>query len=502
MRWRFAIGTMLMVGVLFYLGQSRLKLETDILDSLSLDDPVILDAQYVMDHHSILDRVVVDLSLDGPQVDPDRLVAASKKAKEVLLQSGQFQSVGTEEMGQGFPALLEMITNHLPFFFNLNDLESHVLPRLKAEFLDGHFSQLIAELSEITGIGQSASISRDPLNLRDLVLQRLGRLYPSAGAQIYKGQILSADGQHLLLPAEPKAKSTDSQFAQHLDAAFNQMTSQIQSETTSDPRKVRVVPVGAYRAALDNESIARKDANMIIIWVSVITLLLLSISFPRPWFGALSMIPGFVGPIIGLLVYSFLKPSMSILTLGFGGVIISFTVDQGIAYLLFLDRNREVSGNMASQEVWTATLITSLVNALAFLALQWSGFSILGELGLFAALGIIFTFLFVHVVFSKWFHTMKAASHRSILPIDRMTSWMALSGGSIAAWVAVGFACLMVFFAKPEFKVDLRNLNTLRHCRPRRRFKRYGVMCSIGYTSYWRAIPWMSFKKGQIGWPS
>jgi endonuclease III len=45
-----------------------------------------------------------------------------------------------------------------------------------------------------------------------------------------------------------------------------------------------------------------------------------------------------LGTIAAAFVYSLFSSKISILAIGFGSTIISFTVDYGIAYLLFLDR--------------------------------------------------------------------------------------------------------------------------------------------------------------------
>ena len=42
--------------------------------------------------------------------------------------------------------------------------------------------------------------------------------------------------------------------------------------------------------------------------------------------------------------------------LGFGASLVSITVDQGIAYLLYPDRPREVTGREAGHEIWSAGL--------------------------------------------------------------------------------------------------------------------------------------------------
>ena len=96
--------------------------------------------------------------------------------------------------------------------------------------------------------------------------------------------------------------------------------------------------VGAYRAALDNETIAKRDTRLAIILTTLGIALLLIFAFPRPLIGLLALLPSTVGAIAALFVCSFFFKSMSMLAVGFGGAIMAFTVDLGITYLLFLDQ--------------------------------------------------------------------------------------------------------------------------------------------------------------------
>ena len=72
------------------------------------------------------------------------------------------------------------------------------------------------------------------------------------------------------------------------------------------------------------------------------------------------------------------------MALGFGGAIISITVDHGIAYLLFLDRSTTSYGKAASTEVRAIGLMATLTSVGAFSALYLTGFPVLQQLGLFA----------------------------------------------------------------------------------------------------------------------
>jgi SAM-dependent methyltransferase len=95
----------------------------------------------------------------------------------------------------------------------------------------------------------------------------------------------------------------------------------------------------------------------------------------------------------------------------------------------------------------------------AFLILSSSGFLIFAELGQFAALGILFSFLFVHVVFPRIFPVMPQGSGRA-LPLRGVVSAL-YSTGKPGAFAAVLLALGLLFFARPQFYVSLSSMNTV-----------------------------------------
>jgi SAM-dependent methyltransferase len=89
-----------------------------------------------------------------------------------------------------------------------------------------------------------------------------------------------------------------------------------------------------------------------------------------------------------------------------------------------------------------------------------SDFKILSQIGVFAALGITFAFLFVHIVFPKIFPAMPPA--RRAPNVFLQTAVDALAAPARWKFVsAVIFAAVMLVFARPVFNVDMRAMNSV-----------------------------------------
>jgi len=455
--WRRLLVIGLVVTALFALGLKRLKIDADIMGFLPRHDPVIADALYIFRHNPIQDQLVIDISLNRP--DPDALVEYGRQVEKSLRASGLFKTVGLQQADNLMVKLAFQIVNDLPVMFSARQLEEQVKPLLAPQKIRAQLAAVRINLLGLDGIGQAQFIAADPLEFKNLVLARLAELAPSRSVRIYKGQLLSPDGRHLLVIAHPAASSTDTQFARRATAAIERIAARLARQAAPTGDRVTLTPVGAYRAALDNELIVRRDVRNAIVLATAGIILLLLISFPRPYIGLLSLLPAVAGAMLAFFVFSLLHRSISLMVLGFGGAIISISVDHGIAYLLFADRPSTTYGRQASAEVKAVGLVAVLTTIGAFAALNFSGFPILAQLGQFTALGIAFAFVFVHSVFPLVLPVMAPARPRP-LPLHKLVAKLSATGNK-GAWMALIFAAVMLFFAKPDFNVQLSAMNTV-----------------------------------------
>ncbi len=456
-KWTTILVTAAALAVALWVGLRRLEIDADLTGALPTSDPVVNDARYVLTHHPSLDRVYIDLSLRSKAPDVDRLVSVASRVGRELRHSGLFRRVGMDHVGEAIAGLYAGIGGRLPVLFSRRDLETLVAPRLEPARVTAAILANRRRLLGLEGIGQAQGVTRDPLGLRDLVMARLQWLRPSDKAEIRRRQLVTRDGRHLLIIAEPTGAGTDTSFARRLTALLGAM----QKRLDADGLGVVVTPVGAYRAALDNETIIRRDTTRAMVIATLGIVLLLILCFPRPTVGLLALLPAGAGAIVALFVYSLISRKISALALGFGGALISITVDHGIAYLLFLHQEHRDAGRRAARQVWAVGLLAVVTTVGAFGALIVSGFPLLAQVGTFAALGVAASFGFVHVVFPRLFEASRLAAKGPLVEVDRLLVW--LGGGR--PWRVLGVAAALVavlaFFVRPQFGADLQTMNTM-----------------------------------------
>ncbi|HPD57554.1 MAG TPA: MMPL family transporter [Smithellaceae bacterium] len=449
-----------LVTVLFFIWESgHLKIETDILESMPQHDPVLADARQIIEHLPIQDRIFLDL--EQSTADPDALVGAASFIIAELKQSGLFTKVGLGDDAQHLTGLIEHVLDTLPILLTREELQEKIEPLLSPEKIKNTLYETRRSLEQMEGIGRAEMMTRDPLGFSGIVFKKLSSLMPANNAQFYKGQLISADGRHVLIIAHIDGLGTDTAKGAKIDQLLKAVEAKLRHHPDFSGREYIITAGGAYRAALDNESIAKRDTRLAIMLTTIGIALLLIFTFPRPLIGLLALLPSMVGAISALFICSLIFKSVSMVAVGFGGAIMAFTVDLGLTYLLFLDRPQETYGRRVARQLWAAELLSVLTTFGAFLLLLISDFKILAEIGVFAALGVFFALLFVHFIFPRIFPYMP--------PAKRKTNPWLMKGVKIfaapAAWKVTAtllFAGVMLFFAKPIFNVDINAMNSLR----------------------------------------
>lgn len=457
-KWSIVALVAFVIAILFAWESDHLKIETDILESMPQGDPVLSDARLIIKHLPIQDRLFIDLYSES--AGRDKLASAAAIVTDNLSGSGLFTKAGISDEAKYFPELMTHVAENLPLLFSAQKLEKEIKPLLTTSRIKEAFLKNRQSLEQLEGIGRSEMIARDPLGFSGIILKQMSALMPAGKAQFYQGQLISEDGRHALIVAKIAGSGTDTATGAKISALIKNIERKLPENPVLKGEKFSFSSIGAYRAALDNETTARRDTHIAIILTTLGIALLLLFAFPRPLIGLLALLPSTVGAVTALFICSLIFKSMSIIAVGFGGAIMAFTVDMGITYLLFLDQQQETCGKQVAREVWSAELLGALTTIGSFLLLLASDFKILAEIGVFSALGTAFALLFVHFIFPKIFPTMPAAARpRNPLLFNAVKNIAAPVKWKLPA--ALAFGLLMLFFARPVFNIDINSMNSV-----------------------------------------
>jgi len=315
--WPFVVIIILAAAGMSIVSETRLAIDMDITKSLPLNDPVISDSQYVMMHHPVKDRIVVDLSND--KGDVDTLVEGALFIEDKLVASGLFKSVGMKEYPEPSPRVVSHIITHTACaFFTEQELEEKIKPLIETEKIRKRLAENYSQLLNLEGIGQARIITEDPLGFgtsfsREWLPLRLLLMW-----QISQGHLISSDGRHLLINRGARGSATDTALARKIVSLTRSANSGLRKKFRARGIVSSSLWSAHTRGGARHEETAKKDTRMALIFrPSGSPYCCLPVFHGLHWdFGAIALGFGSYSCHFRCIRYS--RKKISILAIGFG----------------------------------------------------------------------------------------------------------------------------------------------------------------------------------------
>ncbi len=251
--------------------------------------------------------------------------------------------------------------------------------RFSEQALRESLQERLRTLVSPLGAMEKRLVPRDPT----AELQQVLRLWTDPGsADGGEGVWLSADGKRALLLAQGQAPPFD------LDAQAAAV-SRIGAELARLPgaESARLLlsgpPVFSVRA---REIISRDLLRLSIAAIVLVSLFLLAV-YRAPTLLLLATLPLATGVLAGVAAVGSVYGTIHAITLAFGVTLIGVALDYPIH--LFSHRSPEEPISETVRRIWPTLRLAVLTTALGYMAMLFSGFPGVAQLGLFAAVGLI-----------------------------------------------------------------------------------------------------------------
>jgi 1-acyl-sn-glycerol-3-phosphate acyltransferase len=234
------------------------------------------------------------------------------------------------------------------------------------------------------------AISADPLNLFSPALQRLSALGFGEKYSVEEGFVMDSAGNGYAFIHVP--------FASSDTRAYGRLSKQIEAvcdSVESQMPEVRISAVGAGLIAATNASQIKRDSIIGLVIASVFIMAILMFTMGRKrnivWLAASVA----VGWLFALGVIALVKPSLSVIVIGIGSVLIGIAVNYPLHYL---DHIRDHTDKRASLKEMVEPLVTGNITTVsAFACLMFVKAEAMRDLGLFGALMLVGTIVVVMV---------------------------------------------------------------------------------------------------------
>lgn len=352
------------------------------------------DNRYTSVYESMGDQGRITLLFRSTTSDGDEtvLMDAVDAFEEQWMQRCEYEEVKLQcraDESQVFEAM-DYLRRHVALFLTPADYQRMDSLLAQPDYIDtclSHVRRMMAY--PMSGVAVDA-VASDPLNLFSPVLQRLSNLSVSDHYEMRDGYIFDQDGVAYAFLTSPYASSDTRGNATVADAI-----AAVADSVMNAMPEVRVSAVGAPLIAVTNARQIKRDSfiSILLALVLIMAILFTSMGHRRNiLYLGLSVVAGW---LFALAVIALVRPAISIIVVGIGSVLVGIAVNYPLHYL---DYVRDHPDSRASLKVMVAPLLTGNVTTVsAFACLIFVKAEAMRDLGLFGALMLVGTILFVMV---------------------------------------------------------------------------------------------------------
>ena len=296
-------------------------------------------------------------------------------------------------------------------------------------------------------------IKADPLNLYSPSLQRLNALNPTQNYRMEDEYLFNESGDKGFAFFSSPFSGSDTQG----NAKIVDLIDKVKELTENEHPEVRISAVGAPTIAVTNARQIKHDSYLSIALALVLIFGILMFTMARKrnllWLGIAILF----GWIFALAVIALFKSSISIIVVGIGSVIVGIAVNYPLHYLDHI--KQEPNKREALKDVILPLVIGNITTVAAFACLVFVKAEAMRDLGLFGALTLVGTILFV-MVFLPLFAVVPKKTKKLFVDDGKTPSetWRKIK--LYAFWPLVIITLILGYFGKEAaFDADLHNIN-------------------------------------------
>lgn len=296
-------------------------------------------------------------------------------------------------------------------------------------------------------------VQADPLNLYSPSLQRLSALNATEGYRVEDEYLFNEAGDKAFAFLTSPFSGSDTKN----NAVLVNLIDNVISLTEENHQNVKISAVGAPTIAVTNAQQVKNDSFLSIALAIVLIFSLLMFTMARKrnllWLG-FSILFGW---IFALAVIALFKSSISIIVVGIGSVIVGIAVNYPLHFLDHI--KQQPDKREALKDVIQPLVIGNITTVAAFACLIFVKAEAMRDLGLFGALMLVGTILFV-MVFLPLFAVSPKKTHKLFVDSGKGQSekWRKIK--LYAFWPIVIITLILSYFSgDTSFDADLHNIN-------------------------------------------
>ena len=296
-------------------------------------------------------------------------------------------------------------------------------------------------------------VKADPMNLYSPSLQRLNALNPTQGYRVEDEYLFNERGDIGFAFFSSPFSGNDTRG----NAQIVELIDKVIAQTEKSSPDIHISAVGAPTIAVTNAQQIKKDSYLSVTLALVLIFGILMFTMARKrnliWLGIAILF----GWIFALAVIALFKSSISIIVVGIGSVIVGIAVNYPLHYLDHI--KQEPNKREALKDVIQPLVIGNITTVAAFACLIFVKAEAMRDLGLFGALMLVGTILFV-MVFLPLFAVTPKKTKKLFVDDGKAPSetWRKIK--LYAFWPLVIITLILSYYSQETaFDSDLHNIN-------------------------------------------
>lgn len=415
------------------------------------------EAYQAFQRFSSSNRVMVYFSMQDTTQQPDFSLlgraadgfSASLKAIDTL---GLTSEIFVKADGERVFETMNFVLENLPYYLSEEDYK-----RMDSLWSDSAMTNVMASnlslmYSQMSGFMKEVVV-RDPLHISNPVLQKLNDLRPSDGENMRDGYLLDKEGKAIMVPISSLTPSSETRQNKLWLASIEAASQRVMREYG-----VTVTYIGPAVISIGNAEQIKWDS----IWTTALALtliVLLLFAFYRDWRAILLILFSIsFGVLFAMAFLALFQDDVSVIAVGIGSIIVGIAVNYPLHFLAHIREGHTRSE--AINDIVEPLVTGNITTVGAFLSLLFISSDAMRDMGLFSALLLVGTILFVlfflpHLFSNKLF---KGKQPKELM-FGKIAGFQLEKNKVVVAVILLLTIPLCYYSLKPTFETNMGAIN-------------------------------------------
>ena len=444
------VGTLLFLLALVFFA-TKIKFEEDITRIIPQNEKSDITAK-VLQQLNFSDKITVIIEKEKNGTIDDLTETAYTLLDSLEQLNGYISEIQGRVNEENIQGTFDFVYANLPLFLDATDYKN-IQNKLTTDSIAFQVHKNYKTLLSPTGIVAKDFILNDPLGISFIALKKLHQLNLGDDFYLHDGFVITKDNSKILLFITPKLAGTETEkntlFVAKLDSIKTNINRSFVSKTNVDF-------FGSTLIAVANAKQIKHDI-LSTVMISISVLILIFIFFYRKFYIPLIIfIPTIFGALLATASLYFLKGTISAISISIGAILLGVTVDYSLHILTHYKHNSNIQALYA--EITKPIIMSSATTAISFLCLLFVNSEALKDLGVFAAISVVFSAV-VALVLIPHLYKSNQQIHVKKTILDKIGAYPFHQNKIVIGICLLVILSSLFVFNKVTFNNDLAALN-------------------------------------------